>query len=328
MFGAFPAWQVTRTDAGETLKDQHRGAIGSMRQLRSGQLLVSLQLALSLPLLVGAGLLVRTVYNLQRADLGFPAHHLFLVRVDLREAAQQERRDSLIQDLVEQTQRIPGVQAISFSELGLFSGGESSATIAVSGYTPKGDDDRESALDVIGPHYFSTLGIPMRLGREVLERDRDGASNVCVINEAFARQFFDRRNPIGARIVLVNDDSRTSYEVVGVAGNARTQALRGVVAPRFFVTARRSSSATSPTLLIRTAVEAGPLLAAVRKTIQGVDAALPIAFAASIEEQMAALTAQDRATARLAAGVRLRCARARRDRLVWSAVVRRRPAHR
>ncbi len=87
LFGVLPAWQVTRTDAGASLKEQGRGAIGSLGQMRSGRLLVSLQLALSLPLLVGAGLLARTVYNLQRADLGFPAERLLLVRVDLREAA-------------------------------------------------------------------------------------------------------------------------------------------------------------------------------------------------------------------------------------------------
>ena len=92
LFGAFPAWQVARTDAGETLKDQRRGAIGSLRQLRSGQLLVSLQLALSLPLLVGAGLLVRTVYNLQRADLGFTRPSSSSCTCRSREATQGERR--------------------------------------------------------------------------------------------------------------------------------------------------------------------------------------------------------------------------------------------
>ena len=155
-----PAWQVTRADAGAGLKEQSRGAIGTSGQLRSGRLLVSLQLALSLPLLVGAGLLARTVYNLQRADLGFPAERLLLVRVDLRKAGvEAARRDSLLRELVEEIQRIPGVQAVSFSQLGVFSGGESSNTIEVEGYTPKGDDDRESAVDVIGPGYFSTLGV-------------------------------------------------------------------------------------------------------------------------------------------------------------------------
>ena len=303
LFGALPAWQATRTPAAQALKDQHRGAIGSMRQLRSGKLLVSVQLALSLPLLVGAGLLARTVYNLQRADLGFPARQLLLVRVDLREAGyeEEERRDQLLQQLVSEIRRLPGVQAISFSELGLFSGGESSATVAIDGYVPKRDEDRDSAMDNVGPRYFSTLGIPMRLGRDVVESDRDGGAAVCMINEAFARQFFDRRNPVGSRVTLVNEDEgRRSYQIVGVAGDAHTSGLRGAVEPRFFVASQRSSGTMSPTLLIRTAMESGPILPTIRKAIQAIDPKLPIVASTSIEDQMAPLTAQDRAAAKLA----------------------------
>ena len=300
LFGVLPAWQVTKTNVGATLKEQSRGAIGSFGQLRSGRLLVSLQLALSLPLLVGAGLLARTVYNLQRADLGFPTERLLLVRVNVREAGYEGvRRERLLRALVGEIRRTPGVHATSFSQLGVFSGGESSAAIEVEGYAPKGDADRESALDVIGPGYFSALGVPLRLGREIQENDLGAATSVCVINEAFAKRFFDQRNPIGMRITLVNDANRTSYQLIGVAGNARTHSLRGDVEPRYFVT-QPSSSTNSPTLLIRTATDTGPMLAAVRKAIQGVDAAVPIISATSIEEQMAPLTAQDRTTAQLA----------------------------
>ncbi len=299
LFGAFPAWQVTTSDPGASLKEQSRGAVGTRTQTRSGRLLVSLQLALSLPLLVGAGLMARTVYNLQRADLGFAAERLLLVRVDLREPGYENaRRESLLRELVAEIGRIPGVRATSFSQLGLFSGGESMATIAVEGFTPSKDDDRDSAFDRVGPKYFSTLGVPVILGRELLESDRGDAPRVCVINEAFAQLYFDRRNPLGLRITMVNDDdSREPYEVVGVAKNVRAQGLRGDVQPRFYLPV----SQLSPTFLIRTAADAAPLMEAVRRTIQRVDAALPIVDAASIEEQLAPLTAQDRSTALLVA---------------------------
>jgi putative ABC transport system permease protein len=183
----------------------------------------------------------------------------------------------------------------------VFTGGESSATIEVEGYTPRGDADRESALDVVGPGYFATLGVPMRLGREIADDDRGDAAKICVINEAFAKRFFDRRNPLGMRITLVNDDSRTSYRVIGVAGNARTHSLCDEVEPRYFVPAREpASSANSPTLLIRTAAASTPVLAAARAAIQSVDGAIPIVAATSIDEQMAPLVAQDRTTAQLA----------------------------
>jgi predicted permease len=302
LFGLLPPWRVTRAGAAAGLKEQSRGATGTFGQLRSGRFLVSLQLALSLPLLVGAGLLARTVYNLQRADLGFPAERVLLVRVDLRKAGvERARRSSLLRELVGQVQRIPGVQATSFSQLGVFSGGESSTTIEVEGYTPRGDDDRESALDVIGPGYFSTLGVGLGLGREILDSDSGDAPTVCVINEAFAKRFFEQRNPIGMRITTNDEGKRTTYHVVGVAGNARTSSLRGDVAPRYFVAAMQPpASADSPTFLIRTATQSAPAIAAVRKTIERVDASLPIVSASSVEQEMMPLTAQDRATAQVA----------------------------
>ncbi len=98
-------------------------------------------------------------------------------------------------------------------------------------------------------------------------------ARVCVINEAFAKRFFDRRNPIGMRITSVDDDdARTTYQVVGVARDAHTQSLRGDVEPRYFVAAKQAAaSANSPTFLIRTATETAPVMAAVRTTIQRVD---------------------------------------------------------
>lgn len=145
LFGVLPAWQITNSDAGATLKEQSRGAMGSPGRMRTGRLLVSLQLALSLPPLVGAGLLARTVYNLQRADLGFRAERLLLVRVDMREAGyDMARREAMLRHLVGQFRQVPGVLAASFSQLGVFSGGNSSATVAVEGHAPSGDKDRGS----------------------------------------------------------------------------------------------------------------------------------------------------------------------------------------
>ncbi len=302
LFGVLPAWQVTQNDTGASLKEQSRSATGSLGRMRSGRLLVSLQLALSLPLLVGAGLLVRTIYNLQHVDLGFPAERLLLVRVDSREAGYNAARShSLFRELRGEFQRIPGVRAASFSSLGLFSGGNSVSGIEVEGYAPKEDNDRHSALDVVGPGYFSTLGVHIVLGREILKSDQPGAPKVAVINEAFAKRFFDGRNPIGMRLTAIDDDKRTTCQVVGVAKNARTQRpLRGDVEPRYYVPAEQSpSSVNSPIFLIRTASGSAPVLTAVRQTIQRVDAALPIIHAESIEEQMAPLTAQDRTTAQL-----------------------------
>ena len=302
VFGVLPAWQVTRGDIASSLKAQGRGAGGASGQLGPGRWLVAAQLALSLPLLFGAGLLARTAYNVQHADLGFPAERLLLVRIDLREGAYEPvRRATVIRDLAAEIARIPGVRAVSYSQLGVFTGGESSSTITVEGYTPKGDTDRDSAVDTVGPGYFATLGAPMVLGREILESDRAGSPAVCVINEAFAKRYFAGRSPIGLRVTMSGEDGGGCYLIVGVAGNGRTQDLRGEIEPRFFMAAAQSASPmTSPTFLVRTSADVPALVTTVRRTIERVDAALPIMSANSLVEQMAPLTAQDRITARLA----------------------------
>jgi predicted permease len=301
-FGILPALQATKGDPAAGIKEQGRSAVGTGGQLRTGRLLVSLQLALSLPLLVGAGLLIRTVYNLQHADLGFPADRLLLARVDVREVESATgRRSGLLRELVQTIERTPGVSAVSFSQLGLFTGGESLATIAVEGYAPRSEEDRGSALEIVGPEYFSTLGVPITLGREIVESDLGNAKPVCVINEAFARRFFDRRNPIGLHITMVNEADQRSYQVAGVAKNARTQSLRDDVVPRYFLPAREPWLSTSnPTFLIRTSTDTPRVMEDVRGAIRSVDATLPILSSRSIEEQMAPMTAQDRTTAKLA----------------------------
>src|SRR5207249_1328948 len=120
------------------------------------------------------------------------------------------------------------------------------------------------------------------------ESDQAGAPTVCVINEAFARRFFDGRTPIGMRVTPSSNDDRTAYQVVGVARNARTHGLRGNVEPQYFIASAQGRAAPiSPTFLIRATTEAAPVLAAVRKTIQRADAALPIVSATTIEDQMA-----------------------------------------
>jgi predicted permease len=301
-FGVLPAWHATKTSAGETIKEQSRGAIGAHGQLRSGRLLVAFQLALSLPLLVGAGLLVRTVSNLQAVDLGFPSGRLLLVRVDFREAVPEpQRRDRLIRDVQQQFQAVPGVTAVSFSQLGIFSGGESSASIEIEGYVPKSDDDRGSAVDVVGPGYFAALGIPLLQGRDISTSDGPGTPLVCVINEAFAARFFDGRNPIGLHVRTTAEDGAARFQIVGVAKNARTQSLRDGIDPRFYVAAGQRRGYERPTYLVRTSsATAATVLPALRGAVERVDAALPILSARPLEDQMAPLVAQDRTTAQLA----------------------------
>ena len=300
--GLFPAWLMSKADPGSSLKENSRGSIGSSRELRSSRWLVGLQLAFSLPLLVGAGLLARTVYNLQSSELGFQPDRLLLARVDLGEVAQDiPRRDRVLRELRARIQRIPGVEAVSFSQIGLYTGGFSTASIAVEGGAPTAEGV-ESELDRLGTEYFTTLRIPLRLGRDISESDRADSPLVCIINESFAQRYLNGRYPIGLHVATIDsNEPRRDYEVVGVVGNARTRSLRDEVEPRFFVPAeQRPSSGTNRTYIIRATTGGTALASAVREATAEVDRALSVSDIASIEEQMAPLTAEERTNARLA----------------------------
>jgi putative ABC transport system permease protein len=312
LFGLLPAWQATRADAQTGIaemgvvrtgiKEQSCAAVGWLGFVLWGRLLVSLQLALSLPLLVSAGLLARTLYNLRHVDLGYRAEGLVVARVDTDSAGYDAaRRNNLYRDLREQLQRIPGVRAATYSGLGLFSGTNMSLPIEVEGYRAKGANDRGSGMELIGPAYFSTLGVPMERGRGILEGDDAGTPQVCVINAAFAKQFFAGRNAIGMHVTAISHDARTVYRVVGVAKDARTQNLRASVRPRVFVPWPQAPvEPKAPYLLVRADGNPGPVLANLRRTIQQSDPSLPINFIRRIDEQIGPLTAQDRSTAQLA----------------------------
>ena len=298
--GLLPAWQLTRSAPVEGLRGHSRGSVGGRTELRTGRWLVGLQLALSLPLLVGAGLLARTAYNLQHADLGYAAERLLLLRVDLTGMEASAGEPGVLRQLLrERLREVPGVRSVSYSQLGLFTGGFSNRAIEVEGHTPSTDPDPESTVDVVGPNYFATLGVPL-LGRDLLETDRGNAPLVCVVNEAFARQFFKGRQPIGLHVTVVGDEGRTPYQVVGVARDAHTDDVRGSVEPRFYVSAEQPpNSSRSPTFLIRTAGDSPALVAAARASVREVNEAMLIMSAKSIQERLAPLTAQDKTTAQL-----------------------------
>ncbi len=303
LFGALPAWQMTKADPGAGLKEESRSATGSAGRMRWGRFLVSAQLALSLPLLVGAGLLARTLYNVQHIDLGFPAGRLLLVRVNMHEAGYNAaRRHAAIDEIVQAFQQIPGVRAASFSRLGVMTGGNSTEGIQVEGYVPRSVEDRLSDLDGVGAGYFSTLGVRILAGREILEADREGGPKVCVINEAFAKRFFDGRNPLGMHITAeIREGKPVTYEVVGVAGNAHTQNLREEVHPRFFIPGtEETGESEAPVFLIRTAIEPASILPAARQAIHHLDPSLPIITAQTAEDQISPWMSQEQSTAQIA----------------------------
>jgi predicted permease len=301
LFGLVPALRITRTPVALGLRDG-RGIAGASSWLRVMKLIVVGQLALSVPLLVGAGLLVRTLFNLQHVDLGYERDGLATVRVDAQPAAYEPvQQMAAFTNMLERIRELPSVGAATYSNNGLF-GSDNGDRIAVEGYTPTGRDDQGSSWDAVGPGYFSTLGVPVVRGREISEGDLAAGRTVAVINERFAEQFFANRNPLGLHLTQMYGDARRTYEIVGVVRNSRPGRLRGEIEHRFYTSvARPAAKVTSVTFIVRPRGEAGRMLTDVRAALRRAEPNMPVTVARTVSAAVNARVAQDRLLAQLSA---------------------------
>jgi predicted permease len=301
LFGLVPALRGTRVNLNDSLRDSGRAtASGSKLNLAKG--LVIVQVALSLLLVAGAGLFLRTLWNLQSVGLGYPKEHLLLVSADGVTAGYKDARLSFLwRDLTERLRALPGVQGATYSINGLFSGSESADEIDVEGFTPAKDNEKFSRFDMVGPQYFSTVGIPLLLGRELGQQDTAASPHVCVINEAFAKLFFNGRNPIGRHITQKFGDKKSVMEIVGVAKNARDHRLRGDVPPRFYIPGDQGMQGPNEWAIfeIRTAGDPEQMISSVRKAILAVNEDLPVEGARPVAVSVDRTNAQPRMVARL-----------------------------
>jgi predicted permease len=272
LFGLAPALRATRISTAETLKDAGRGLAGSRAGMAKS--LVGAQVAVSMLLLIGAGLFLRTLYNLKSQDVGYNPDRLLVMRVD--PVAAGYRGDDVgraMKNLLDRIRETPGVRSATFSENGLFSGTESGANVDVEGFTPSSDKDKEVRFDQIGPDYFTKIGIPILLGRDIGERDVPGAPRVVVINDTMAKFYFHGANPLGKHVTAI----KTPLEIVGVVRDVQDHDLRWEPLRRIYVSYFQPiDGITTANFEIRAEGNSGNLNAALREDVQAVNRNLPI----------------------------------------------------
>jgi predicted permease len=275
LFGLAPALRGTRGHLQDTLKDSSRGAVGSRG--RGAKALLSVQIAISLVLLIACGLFVRTLINLEREVVGYDRTNLILARMDPVTAGY--KGDDLGRRVLELSHRLaalPRVKSATFSENGLFSGTESGTAVYPDGFRPATDDDREARFDQAGPGYFTGVGIPIVLGRDFSEHDAAGAPPVTVINETMAKFYFPNQNPIG-RHIRVEDPTKRALEIVGVARDAQDHGLRDKPVRRFYVSYLQPiDGITTVNFEIRADGPPGSLYESIRQETERFDPKLPI----------------------------------------------------
>jgi predicted permease len=290
LFGLAPALRTTSGAIHESLKESGRAASGSRQRARFANALVITQVALSFLLVLGAALFLQTLRNLQTVSLGYPRQNLLLI--DLDNSGVRRQPVNLDHELTARIRAIPGVRGITYSDRPLLNGFDGAFAIGVEGFTPTREEDRGSTGGFVGPGYFSTIGIPIRIGREI--GPHDGTSPpVCVINEAFAKHFFSGRSPMGKHVTI----NSVPTEIVGIAEDAGVSSLRGAIEPKFYAAADQNAGAFS--FEIRTIGDPNRFANAVRKSILGIDENLSISDMQTLDQKIEMQNAEPRLIAEI-----------------------------
>jgi predicted permease len=302
LFGIAPAIRATGRELTSALKEKigqpKRGRFG----LGLGPALVVSQVALSLVLLIGAGLFARSLLKLQQVDLGFNRENVLLFSVDSRLAGYKAPQLSgLYRQLYERLSSLPSVRAVTLATYSPMSGSRRASSVTIRGRAAIPGEDLVVSDMLIGPNYAETLSLPVLLGRSIGLQDTPASNKVAVINKAFADHFYPGQNPVGRRITFDEDSDKEDLEIVGVIGNvkyakAREEADRAVYRPIFQV---QDGAAFSNVIQMRTAGDPLKLGEAVRAVVSQVDDKLTIGSVTSLRLQTDEALRQEKLIAQL-----------------------------
>jgi predicted permease len=295
LFGLAPALQASRSEVASSLREQ-RTALGSTGAARFRRMLVVAQLALSLLLLVGAGLFARSLFNLLRVDPGFRTERLLTFAVDPSLNGYTEERGFVFyRDLQERLARLPGVVAVGAASPGPLTHNNRGSNITVEGYQAREDEDMDVSRHAVAPGYFRALGTPVVRGREVEERDLTSAGKVVVVNEAFVKRFFGGANPLGRHMMFgASSHPNLDREIVGVVRDFKHNDLRETPKPAVFSTYTNDESLSRLEFYVRGERDTAALGAQIRRLVQQMDAGLPVFDMQPVEIQVAESVEIDR----------------------------------
>jgi predicted permease len=279
LFGLAPALHSSKAEVATVLKDDSSLATGRYHKSRIRRALVVAQVACSLLLLIGAGLVWRSLEKTRPARLGFSTDNILVAPLTLDEDDYDEAKSQeFYRSVSERVAALPGVQAVSLVDVvpgGIL--GRSRRSTDIEGYKRQPGESREIDSTVAGPHYFTNIKMPFLQGRDFDERDREGAPCVAIVNEAFAQKYFSGASPLGKH--LAKHSGRTTKieqcEIVGMIRDNNWQSLNQEVRP-FFALSLYQIGDTGMTLLVHANGDAKSLTASVRQAIRDLDRRIPV----------------------------------------------------
>jgi predicted permease len=298
VFGLLPALQASKSDLVSTLKGDAPVTTGR-RRVHLRDLLVVAQVALSLMLLVGAGLFVKSMFYAQEMNPGFESKQILLANVNVGLQGYDETKGrEFYRRVIERIKALPGVEAASLGNWLPLGPDYNGATVNVEGYAPKYANERiEIGYTLAGPEYFETMKTPIVEGRGFTATDDENTPRVVVVNETMARRFWPDQNPIGKRLRL-GDAAEPVYEVVGVARDGKYFLLGEAATPFMFLPLRQNYSGEA-TLIARTLAQPESLAAAIRQEVAALDNELPVSGVKTMPEYLDRLLSAPKSVAGL-----------------------------
>jgi predicted permease len=297
LFGLAPALQATRPNLVPALKNDAVVVTGGGRRWEPGRLLAPLQVALSLVLLVGAGLFARSLRNLKTVDNGYNTDQVVTMALDPAQNGYKiEGLRNFYGQLSERLAALPGVKITTFTRNMPMSGSFSRFGIEVPGYQPRPGEEMAVLFNQIAPGFFGAFGTPLLLGREFSALDTPESPKVAIVNQSLARYFFGSDNPLGKRITLEN---YKGLEIVGVVADAKYRSLREVAPQTAYIPYSQYDQLGQRILCVRAAGDAGALVAAIRQEVRNLDSNLPVFNIKTFAEQINESISRDRLIAML-----------------------------
>jgi len=301
LFGLVPAWRVTRTTVSQMLKNQGSTSSAGPSHVRFRKFLVAGQVAFTILLLTGATLFTRTLWNLRKQNLGINTEKVITFSI----APQLNGYDTpktvlLVDQLRERVAALPGVRGVGSSEIALLTGTDMGGNITVEGRENLESDESHVNFDAVSPGYFSTLGVPLLKGREFNPGDTGASPKVAIINEAMAKMFFPKRDPVGVHFAQGGGhDVKPNIEIVGVVKNAKEANVRTEDRPYFYLPYSQAKALIGMSFYVRT--QQDPLLVTneLRETVRQLDANLPVYELKTVER----VVDEDLFTERMVAGL-------------------------
>jgi len=271
VFGLIPALRATQVDLASAMKENSRSVAASRNWLTRGLLVT--QVALSVVLLIGAGLFVRTLQNLRAVDIGFSPTNILMFRINPALNRYAPERVTQLYDRVKTgLEGLPGVRSVSFTRTALLSGNTSITGLYRQGATSE-KDGKDTYFMSVSPKFFDTMQIPILRGRDFDARDTEKPTASAIINETAAKKYFPNEDPIGQRVGLTADESGQS-EIIGIIRDTKYDSVRDAAPPTMYVPIRPGTR--SVTVVMRTAGDPAAMTETVRAALQRIDPDVPM----------------------------------------------------